>query len=100
MFSSYPSNFVYLFREIHELSADLDVLTQILSDRYSNDPDVGQWIAKYSGIYYGRIQQYLWNSSDLQREFSTLKEQYEKLKTENDDLRKQLRLQQNPVPKK
>ena len=61
---------------------------------------MGQWIAKYSGIYYGRIQQYLWNPSDLQREFSTLKEQYEKLKTENDDLRKQLRRQQNPMPKK
>ena len=66
-----PSNFVYLFREIHELSADLDVLTQLLSERYSNDPDVGQWIAKYSGIYYGRIQQYLWNPSDL-RENSVL----------------------------
>ena len=76
------------------------MLTQLLSERYSNDPDVGQWIAKYSGIYYRRIQQYLWNPSDLHREFSTLKEQYEKLKTENDDLRKQLRRQQNPMPKK
>ena len=76
------------------------MLTQLLSDRYSNDPDVGQWIAKYSGMYYGGIQQYLWNPSDLQREFSTLKEQYEKLKTENDDLRKQLRRQQNPMQKK
>ena len=48
-----------IFREIHELSADLDVLTQLLNERYSNDPDVRKWIAKYSGIYYGRIQQYL-----------------------------------------
>ena len=64
---------VYLFRAIQEFAADLDMLAQILKARYSYDPDVKQWSDKYCGQYYGLIQQYLWNLSDLQREFSSLK---------------------------
>ena len=57
------------------------MLTQKLRERYSYDPDVKQWSHKYCGQYYGLIQQYLWNPSDLQTEFSSLKAQNDKLQT-------------------
>ena len=79
----------YLFRAIQEFAADFSMLTQKLRERY--DPDVKQWSDKYCGQYYEFIQQYLWNPSDLQREISTLKEQDDKLQTENRDIKEQLK---------
>ena len=75
------------------------MLTQKLRERYSYDPDVKQWNDKYCGQYYELIQQYLWNPSDLQREISTLKEQNDKLQTENRDIKEQLKQEKQKILK-
>lgn len=72
---------------MEEFSADIDVLTQILKEKYPNDDIIVRWHDKYCHEYYQLIQQHVWKPDALQSKYNDLKMENDDLKMEFNNLK-------------
>ncbi|MEW8543332.1 MAG: hypothetical protein AB2693_07325 [Candidatus Thiodiazotropha sp.] len=80
---------------------DLDRLTVLLKEQYSNDPRICEWNTIYCGTYYEMLKNKMWDPADLEKENENLKQRLlaseaekTRLERENESFKEQIKNRQ------